>query len=356
MEPAWIVAPRGRRRWISGVAALILLALHGPAGGAGMPDLRLDTGALARGVTYDLLYFAPDACELQAADLCVGAPGARIVMRFDTFAVNDGDVDLILGVPDPSVLLPSGEPEWIFSQCHNHFHFQTFARYELRRRGETATLLQGQKRSFCVEDTKPDTATTPRRYCCAPGVTCELTGHQGVQPGWGDLYPSNLPCQWIDVTDLEGQLPLDADLCVFLNYEHILPDADPTNDNGCVPVSLDAPPAGAKPPRVKVTAPTARVRAVAGRALKVAWRRHAKGDVKFQELWFSSDDGATWQLIGGGPTLPRLRQSYKWTVPAGTTASRARLKVVVWTRNADGVGPGSFQRGIGLSKAFRIGG
>ncbi len=323
-----------------------------------MPDLRLDTAALARGVTYDLLYFEPGACELQPADLCVGGPGARKVMRFDTFAVNDGDTDLVVGVPDPSEILPNGEPKWVWSQCHGHFHFQSFARYELRRRGETVALINGLKRSFCIEDTKPDTATTPRRYCCAPGITCELTGTQGLQPGWGDLYPSNLPCQWIDITDLaEDQLPADLDLCVFVNFERLLPDADPTNDTGCVPVTLAAPPAGARAPRVKVRAPGPRVRAAVGRTLKIAWRRSVPGDLKFQEVWFSVDDGQTWQLVAGGPQIPARRHSYKWIVPADAATTRARIKVVVWTKNPrNGTGASSFQRGVGMSRSFRVAG
>ncbi len=334
----------------------LLLAWRVLASAQGMPDLRLDVGALARGISYDLLYFEPQACELAPADLCVGAPGARKMMRFDTFAVNDGDTDLVLGVPDPSEVLPSGEPKWVWSQCHGHFHFQSFARYELRRRGETVALINGHKRSCCVEDTRPDTATTPRRYCCAPGITCELTGTQGVQPGWGDLYPSNLPCQWIDITDLaEDQLPADLDLCVFLNFEGLLADADPTNDSGCVPVTVDAPPAGARAPRVRVQAPGPRVQARVGRALKIAWRRRAPGDLKFQEVWFSADDGQTWQLVAGGPQIPARRHSYKWIVPGGAATSRARIKVVVWTKNPlDGTGAGTFQRGVAVSRPFRV--
>ncbi len=351
---------RARERVCTPAAGLfaLLAAFRGPAAAQGMPDLRLDVGALERGITYELLFFEPQACELQPVDLCVGAPGARKVMRFDVFAVNDGDADLVLGVPDPSEMLPDGAPKWVWSECHGHFHFQTFARYELRRRGETTTLLPGQKRSFCVEDTKPDTAATPRRYCCAPGVTCELTGTQGVQPGWGDLYPSNLPCQWIDITELpEDQLPADVDLCVFLNFERHLPDADPTNDAACVPVTLEGPPAGARAPRVKVKAPGPRVRAVVGRPLKIAWRRRTPGKLEVQEIWFSPDDGQTWQLVTGGSRLPLHRRSYKWIVPAGATTDHARIKVVVWTRNPrDGTGAGSFQRGVAVSRPFRVAG
>ena len=162
----------------------------------------------------------------------------------------------------------------------------------------------------------------------------------------------------IDITDLgEDQLPADLDLCVFVNFERVLPDADPTNDFACVPVTFDAPPAGAHAPRVKVQAPGPRVRAAAGRALKIAWRRRAPGNLKFQEVWFSADDGQTWQLVAGGPQIPTRRHSYKWIVPADAATTRARIKVVVWTKNPrDGTGAGSFQRGVGVSRPFRVAG
>lgn len=336
-------------------ALLAVIAGQPPAAAQGMPDLRLDTKALAN-TAFDLLFFAPTSCALKPADLCVGAPGARKLLRFDVFAVNDGDADLVLGVPDPNELLPSGEHKWVYSECHHHFHFQTFARYELRRRGETTPFLEGQKRSFCVEDTKPDTATTPRKYCCAPGVTCELTGTQGVQPGWGDLYPRTLDCQWIDITDLpESILPAEFDLCVSLNTERILPDANPANDVGCIPVTIDGPPANAPGPKVKLRAPRGGARAEVGRHLKIAWRKRVRGTLKFQELWFSKDDGKTFALVAGGSELPAKRSSYRWTIPTDAVSDTARFRVVVWARNPpDDPGAGAYQRAIATSHPFRI--
>src|SRR5262245_34792545 len=156
-----------------------------PAVAQQLPDLTLDTTTLGNSITYDLLSFAPDGCELQPADLCVRAPGARKLLRFSVFAVNQGTADLRVGNPldELTMLLPNGDPKWIYSMCHKHYHFQTFARYELRARGSTTPILVGQKRSFCVEDTRAATATSARKYCC----TAECQNLQGVQVGWGDL-------------------------------------------------------------------------------------------------------------------------------------------------------------------------
>ena len=143
--------------------AVFLLAVPGRA--AGGPDLALDIPTLQADLSLDLLTFQPNACELQPIDLCVGGPGARKLLRFSVFVVNRGDADVVLGYPSAGKLLPgTNQPEWTFSQCHNHWHFKSFARYELRLHGATSAVLTGQKRSFCVEDTKPATSTSPRKY------------------------------------------------------------------------------------------------------------------------------------------------------------------------------------------------
>lgn len=328
-------------------ALLVVLAVRVLAAAQPLPDLALDVATLGRAPFVELKFFPPGDCALQAADLCIEAPGTRKLLRFDVLAVNQGTADLVLGVPDPGVILPGGEPMWVFSTCHGHFHFQSFARYELRRRGEAVPLLSGQKRSFCVEDTRSAGATTAPRYCCS----ARCGNVQGIQVGWGDLYPSNLDCQWIDLTD--GVEPGEYDLCVFLNTAGVLPDANPANDFGCVPVTLPGPPAGALPSRVKVRAPRARTRARAGHPLRIAWKRRVRGAFEGQEVWFSRDGGATWELVEGGPSLPEGRRSLRWVAPAATDT--ARVRVVVWSRNPPGDGgAGALQRASAESSGFRI--
>ena len=336
------------------LAALALAATClGQVSGQGMPDLRIDAQRLAAGVTYEVGFFDGNACELQPADLCVRAPGTRKLLRFDVFAINQGPGDLVLGVPDDTTLLPDGSGKmWTYSACHKHYHFNTFARYELRQRGETMPVLTGQKRSFCVEETQTAGATSARKYCCRP----ECGNQQGVQVGWGDLYPSNLPCQWIDITD--GVPPGDYDLCVFLNTANILCDADPSNNSACVPITIDAPPASARAPKVKVKSPGARTRARVGRALKIAWAKKVKGTFQKQEVWFSRDDGQSWQLLTGGDALPVKSHAYRWTVPADAATDHARVRVVVWTKNPKDAplnSAGALQRGVAESRSFRIG-
>ena len=87
------------------------------------------------------------------------------LLRFSVFAINQGTADLVVGKPDPNELLPDGTPKWVYSACRKHYHFETFARYELRQRGGSNAILLGQKRSFCIEDTKKaiDSAPNDRR-------------------------------------------------------------------------------------------------------------------------------------------------------------------------------------------------
>ncbi len=313
------------------------------------PDLALDLTTLQSDLTLDLLSFTPDACELQPADLCVGGPGARKVLRFSVFVVNQGDTDLVLGIPNANELLPgTNQLEWTYSACHHHWHFKSFARYELRRHGETTPVNTGLKRGFCIEDTKAATSTNPKRYCCAPGVVCENTGTQGIQVGWGDLYPSNLPCQWIDITDTP---PGDYDLCVFVDTATLAQasgqqDTNPTNDSGCIHLpQIIAGPSKAQPaPVVKVRAPHAHQKRRVGRVLPIAWQRHVRSGIKVQEIWFSLDGGASYELIAAG--LDAKQHAYRWTIPTGAATDQARIKVVAWSV--------ALQRGIGQSRVFRI--
>jgi hypothetical protein len=325
------------------VAALLALLLAGSAAAQGMPDLVLDTAMLGGSTSFDLLSFAPDACELQAIDRCVGGPGPRTLLRFSVFAVNEGTADLVLGVP-PGMIQAPNHGEFVFSACHNHYHFDTFARYELRRRGSDTVVAPGQKRSFCVEDTRAATSTAPMKYCCRP----ECGNLQGVQVGWGDLYPSTLACQWIDVT---GVAPGDYDLCVFLNTEQLLAES-PNGDSGCVPVTIAAHPT--PPPHVKVRAPHGNAKVRVGRRLAVAWQRRAKGALLLQEVWLSRDGGASYDLLAH-VVPPKKPSAVRKPVTAAMVADQARVKVYVCTRNPkDDLGAGALQCGEATSAPFRI--
>lgn len=320
--------------------ALLLAALAvRPA--AADPDLELDVTSTTP--SFDLRSFSPDACELKNVDKCIDQPGARKLLRFGVFAINRGD-DLVLGVPSDA------DPKWVFSLCHNHYHFETFARYEIRRADGTGTPIPGQKRSFCVEDTKAAGSTSPKKYCCTP----ECQNVQGIQHGWGDLYPDTLPCQWIDVTDAA---PGDYKLCIEINFDSPfrLPESSFDNNSGCVDVKITAP-VPKLAPRLRISAPHRNAKVRVGKRLRVGWqRRLAKSSVVlFQEVWFSPDGGATWRFVTNA--VGGKARTYRFTVPADYASDDARMRVVVAARvdNTPGGGAGAYHTATVESGRFRV--
>lgn len=207
--PAACCAPR------AGAFACLPRDAHGacPA-----PDLTVDVRRLAESLRVEWRYFPPEDCAL--VERCVGAPGWRRLLRFDTVVLNVGDADVFLGAPD-------GELSRLFefSECHAHYHFERFAAYALLDdRG--APAADGHKQSFCLLDDAPvpgwhhptDGGAPAAAYTCA---------HQGLQVGWQDVYASALDCQWVDVTGLAPGAYL---LRVALDDADLLRDADRSND------------------------------------------------------------------------------------------------------------------------------
>jgi hypothetical protein len=320
---------------------LLLAALlaSAPAAQAGdlLPDLSTDRETLERSVSLDLLAFQPGHCVLLPADLCVGGPGSRKLLRFSVLAVNHGPGELIVGAP-------AQNPErFEFSECHGHYHFESFARYELRAL-DGSLVATGHKQSFCVEDTErvADDAAIEPKYSCNLG-SANADAVQGVQVGWGDLYPSTLDCQWVDVTDVA---PGDYQLHVFLNSAQLLPEASYLNNEIAVAVSIPGPTDTTPVPKVTVRSPNARKKAGVGGRLRIKWRGKVPkhGKIRFQDVAYSTDDGVTWQLIEGGlgPKVKKL----DWTVPAEAASETARVRVTVWSQD--------LQRADATSATFRI--
>jgi hypothetical protein len=325
--------------------ALMVMALAGVARAQGMPDLVVYTPALAENAHEELKTIAADDCTLQAADLCVDGAGLRKLLRFSVLALNRGDADLFVGTPT------ADDPRFVFSQCHNHFHFESFARYELRTRGGSTVVKTGQKRSFCIEDLRTDPDAPFARTCagdadcqghgqCANGVCQYNCMYQGIQPGRGDIYESSLDCQWIDTTDVA---PGEYDLWVLLNTEQLLPESDFTNDVGMVPVTVG--PAADAP--VPVVHARTKKKAKLGRPLKIGWKTKLAGGragLAGYDVWLSRDGGVTFpELLATGlaPTTRKL----KWTA-AGAATDTAVVAVVAWSK--------ALARGRGTSRTLRI--
>jgi hypothetical protein len=163
-------------------------------------DLTVDRDAIVTSLALERRVFAADDCSL--AEGGVAPPGARRLLRFDAIVVNRGSRALTIGDP-AHPLAPFTPDDFVFSPCHDHFHFRSFADYELR--GAGGPVAFGHKQAFCIRDSLA--------YGPAPshGYDCDF---QGISAGWGDDYPSRLDGQWVDVTDVP---PGDYELVVTVN-------------------------------------------------------------------------------------------------------------------------------------------
>lgn len=96
---------------------------------------------------------------------------------------------------------------FIFHPEHNHWHLDGFAIYEiwsLDAQGELLSpVARGGKVSYCVMDShfhgqgKPDSSPTPQ-----PTYTTCYEELQGISPGWVDIYYTQYPGQYVEITDL----------------------------------------------------------------------------------------------------------------------------------------------------------
>lgn len=200
-------------------------------GGPRLPDLLLLHDELAGDIWLDERYFAEDDCAV--VEGCIDEPGTRLLLRFGVVTANVGDIDLQMGRPSRNDAL------FEYSDCHEHFHFERYADYQLMS-GEDVVSV-GRKQAFCLMD-------SARYLDDDPSVSDESRYHcsfQGISRGWQDTYHSRLDCQWIDVTDL---MPDEYDLQVRINPDRIIEEK--TYDNNDAVARVTVPPfdiAGACP-------------------------------------------------------------------------------------------------------------
>jgi hypothetical protein len=192
------------------------------APGAPCPDLTIDGQRLQTSAHIDTRAFAQSDCAIFEG--CVAAPGNRTLLRFDTATPNIGTGDLVLGAPQTDTAC------FVYSSCHNHYHFQNYAQYVLYATDGTTVVATGHKQAFCLEDVGPApgvNAPAPSSY-----FTCS---NQGIHRGYQDIYGSGLDCQWIDVT---GVPPGNYILSVTVNFAHVVAELDYSNNEVRVPVTI----------------------------------------------------------------------------------------------------------------------
>ena len=186
------------------------------------PDLTIDSARLAQSAYFQTRDFTATDCAI--VEGCVTTPGTRTLLRFDTATPNIGTADMVLGTPDPN------NGCFQFSSCHNHYHFNDYAKYTLLTQDGTTVVATGQKRAFCLEDL----ARLPDTDAAVPASTFNCS-NQGIHVGYEDIYTAALDCQWIDVT---GVPPGNYQLNVTINFAHVIPESSYDNNTATVPIVI----------------------------------------------------------------------------------------------------------------------
>ncbi len=193
--------------------------------GCDAPDLEVRSDNLW--ISVDNLFVPPDSCTVYEG--CVTGTGWRRVLRFDGKTANVGSRDLTLGIP-------ANHPDlFTFSACHQHHHFDDYARYTLLDGDQV--IAAGHKQAFCLVDLQnwawPELGNGDPTYTCF---------NQGISVGWLDIYNRNLDCQWIDVTGVpygDYTLRIEVNLPPAGKANPVLVERDYANNVVDIPVTVD---------------------------------------------------------------------------------------------------------------------
>lgn len=190
-----------------------------------LPDLTIGGDRLRVDLSIDQKEFSTDACELDPQEDCIGGSGVRTLLRFAVETPNIGNADMFLGTPS------SNNPNFVYSACHDHYHYEGYAGFELLDGSDL--VAAGHKQAFCLLDSE--------RYLDDPSVAEDgmySCVYQGIQRGWSDVYHTRLGCQFIDVT---GVAPGSYTLRVVLNQAQTLEELRYDNNVIEVPVTFGDP-------------------------------------------------------------------------------------------------------------------
>jgi hypothetical protein len=129
---------------------------------------------------------------------------------------------------------------------HDHWHFDAMAGYALRRPGETDTLVERPKVSFCLRDNRriPGLPVVVRREHFGE---CERTGPQGISPGWVDIYKADLDGQWLRLPRAVRREVLCLDLAA--DPRDLVEETDETDNATSVAIRVDGTQVGRGPAR-----------------------------------------------------------------------------------------------------------
>jgi len=172
-------------------------------------------------IVFDEQFFHSSDCALR--DRCIAEPGIRRLLRFATRTANLGEGPLQMGDPE-------ADQGFLYNSCHNYMIVEDYlTEFELRDE-EDNIVARGRKESFCMADSErhidePDVQLLPTFSCY----------NQGITVGWMDHYANDLPCQWVDITDLPAG---DYELVIRSNPNRLFDELDYHNNTSRVGVTI----------------------------------------------------------------------------------------------------------------------
>jgi hypothetical protein len=173
-------------------------------GMARLSDLRIDASGGLRRLRYSttIVNVGSGKFELHGQRASISQANMSVVQRIFNDAGGSRDVST------PAVMVFGGDG-------HNHWHVQDLQKSELFRLSDGIFLARSDKRGFCFWDnvryrlSLPGAPQSPVYAESGCGGSGSLTTAMGLSIGWGDIYPSSLPDQFIDITGLaDGQYRL----------------------------------------------------------------------------------------------------------------------------------------------------
>jgi hypothetical protein len=187
-----------------------LLVVRAPAGAAAdsLPDLRM--------------------ARLQNLHI-QNTPDGRKLLRFDSIVVNvgAGGFEARGSRPDTStdmtvrqrIFDTAGGSRYVGTAArmyfggdgHNHWHLRDLEDFVITRLDNGSKVGTGAKHGFCFYDNYRFGASRSAYYKGCGSNPAALRQRMGLSRGWGDIYPSSLPDQYIDITSLtSGRYKLRA--------------------------------------------------------------------------------------------------------------------------------------------------
>ena len=186
------------------------------------PDLIVDRPYLRDTLALEYLNVF-DECLVN--ERCVRDVGRRKILRFGTRIANIGTEDLRLGRPSDD------NPAWTYDECHEHYHFDAYAAYDLYDVAADEVLPIGAKTGFSVIDIGVyDPAIA------VDGCRGYNARDQGITAGCQDTYGRHLQCQWIDITDVPDG---EYDVIVTTNPDGDIDELSLDNNDARVRVRIN---------------------------------------------------------------------------------------------------------------------